>query len=210
MARSAPRLGAVRADVRRAVLNASFEADRGRRPGRVQRGRATPSRARCLPRAEPRRSVLERAARGARVRASRRVREAAAIPSWWARAGCRSRSDEEIPDVLERARRRRSTTPRRPISVPRSPTSPTATSRCSDCAPTPRIARPWRTTSARADGRALPRQPEARSGSRSRARTTSSTPRTRGRRRRGSARRRSRTRSISGSTRRSWSRPDPS
>ena len=37
------------------------------------------------------------------MRAARRLsRRAAGIPSWWARAGSRSSSDEEIPDVLDR------------------------------------------------------------------------------------------------------------
>ena len=69
----------------------------------VRRGRAAAPRARRLSRAQPRRSVLERAPRGARVRAAGRLpRERRAPRARGRRAGSGFVSDEEIPGVLDR------------------------------------------------------------------------------------------------------------
>ena len=122
-----------------------FERVRSRRPGLVRRGRAAAPRARCLSRAQPRRSVLERAARGARVRSAGRLSRERRAPR--ARERGRTsvrlgRGDPRRPRPARRGARRAS---RRRSRCLRSPPSPTGTSRCWDWKP--RIARPWRTTS---------------------------------------------------------------
>ena len=184
----------------------TFEQARRRRPARLERARRAPPHAGRLPRPEPRRSVLERAARGARVRsARRRTATAAATPSSSARAAFRSArtrssatcSTGSSPSSTSGGRRSRRA---------RSRGSPTATSRSSVCATPPRIPRPWRTTCDEACAALASASAGGSTGRPSREPMTSSTCRTRGPRRRGSAPRRSRTRSTSGSTRRSWSR----
>ena len=100
-----------------------------RDPDRRARGRAAAKRR--LPRAEPQRSVLERAARGARVRAARRLSRERRPPGARRRRGDpvrrARRGSRRARQARRRARRAAGRDPRRR----RSPTLQTATSRCS-------------------------------------------------------------------------------
>ena len=154
--------------------------------------------------------VLERTARGARVRAARRVSRQRRSPGARRSGGLPFAVPEEVPDVLARLAAT-STCIATASRSRRSPRSRTAICRCSDSPSrrVPRIAGRAELPSPRLDVRSLsPRSPPRPRSRRARARRPLRVGRVDG----GDVARRAgarRTRSISGSTRRSSSRPKP-
>ena len=132
VARREPRPRALRADVRRALAGAVRAHPRRRRRFRPAEVADELRRHDVYLAAEPQRPVLERAARGARLRACRpSSARAAATPSSSATPACRSTSRRRSAEALDRLVAELDERRARDPGRRRSRRSPTATSRCS-------------------------------------------------------------------------------